>query len=105
MARSKQEVLIALPRDVSRMGEELREWEQKLAELTSLKGTTDDETYQKLAVGTTEGWELRSVVYQGRQCYSGWGVIQILGARVPEANNICMRHEMRPPPTYMIHLS
>jgi len=64
----------------------LKDWENKLEELKSLRGDTDEGTMSNLIVGQTLSWELMSVVYNGRQCYSDFGTIGLIPERQPETH-------------------
>ena len=71
------------PNDVETLRQEQETIESELAGLMALIGKDDTETRKNLLAGHTIAWELRSVKFKGRRCYSDWGKIKVLKEREP----------------------
>jgi hypothetical protein len=86
VACSKTNLSISMPSKVEERPKELEHWTKLLAKLQELKGESDDETRSNLVIGKTVKWEMKSIKYKGRRCYSDWGTVEILDARQPNGN-------------------
>jgi len=71
------------PNNVETLRQEQNTIEAELVCLMDLIGKDDTETRKNLLVGHTISWELRSVNFNGRRCYSDWGKMNILKEREP----------------------
>jgi hypothetical protein len=71
------------PNNVETLRQEQDTIESELASLMALIGKDDTETRKNLLAGQTIAWELRSVQFNGRRCYSDWGKMKVLKEREP----------------------
>lgn len=68
----------------SKYEDDSRNFQQELNVLHALKGADDRETRQNLKVGKVLSHECCPVIYQGRDCFSDWGIFEVSPERQPE---------------------